>query len=98
MPYDCQTCGACCSYSEDWPRFTLETDEDLARLPDALVNDRRSGMRCTGDRCSALAGTVGAAVSCSAYAARPEVCRACSPGDEACGIARAHFNLPVLGG
>jgi|GEM_PF-3617121 len=24
--WDCQTCGACCSYSSEWPRFTMESD------------------------------------------------------------------------
>ena len=29
----CQACGACCSYSQNWPRFTIEDeidDEDFA--------------------------------------------------------------------
>ena len=25
----CQACGACCSYSAEWPRFSLESDADL---------------------------------------------------------------------
>ena len=94
--FDCQTCGACCSYSQTWPRFTLEDDAAIARIPAALVNDAGSGMRCTGDRCAALTGTVGVSVSCKAYNQRPDVCRECSPGDEACTIARAGFNLAVL--
>jgi uncharacterized protein len=26
---DCQACGACCSYSPEWPRFSLEDDAAL---------------------------------------------------------------------
>jgi len=69
---------------------------DLARIPRALVAANLSGMRCEGDRCSALAGEVGGATSCTAYDARPHVCRACEPGDEACGMARARFGLSAL--
>lgn len=94
--FDCQTCGACCSFSDTWPRFTLEEDAALARIPPELVNAAGTGMCCTGDRCAALTGIVGTSVSCTAYAVRPDVCRECSPGDDACTIARAGFNLPVL--
>jgi Fe-S-cluster containining protein len=57
----CQACGACCSYSPNWPRFTIEDDEALDRIPEKFVNERLSGMRCDGDRCSALSGKVGEA-------------------------------------
>lgn len=97
IPFDCQTCGACCAFSDTWPRFTLEDEAVLARIPAALVNDAGSGMRCIGARCGALTGTVGVTVACTAYNVRPDVCRECSPGDEACTIARARFNLPALG-
>jgi hypothetical protein len=50
-------------------------------------------MRCIGDRCSALSGQVGIATACEIYAERPDVCRACEPGDEACGIARSKHGL-----
>ena len=89
----CRTCGACCAYSHTWPRFSLESDEALARIPLEYVDDRHGRMRCRGDRCSALVGEVGKAASCAVYAVRPEVCRACLPGDEACREARRHFNL-----
>jgi Fe-S-cluster containining protein len=91
--FDCQSCGACCSYSRDWPRLTLEDDDAIARIPAALLDDDTGRMRCEGDRCQALVGTVGRATSCSIYAVRPEVCRACLPGDDACLIARRHFGL-----
>jgi Fe-S-cluster containining protein len=92
----CNACGACCSYSADWPRFTLEDDADIARLPPVLVSDTMSGMRCDGDRCCALSGKVGVTTSCRVYAQRPDVCRACQPGDEACTIARERFGLKPL--
>lgn len=92
----CRTCGACCSFAPDWPRFTMEADSDLARIPISLIARDLSGMRCDGDRCSALAGEVGIATSCAVYDARPHVCRACVPGDEACAMARARFGLSAL--
>ncbi|MGE7371274.1 YkgJ family cysteine cluster protein [Neorhizobium sp. NPDC001467] len=98
VDWDCQACGACCSYSAEWPRFTLETDEALERIPEQFVAPNGSGMRCEGERCSALAGQVGVGASCTIYAVRPDVCRACMPGDDECRIARAAFGLDVRGG
>jgi Fe-S-cluster containining protein len=92
----CQSCGACCGYSANWPRFSIESDEELAAIPEALVNDRQSGMRCEGDRCSALQGEIGQATACGIYAVRPEVCRTCIPGDAECAMARRKFGLPVI--
>ncbi len=91
--FDCQTCGACCSYSSEWPRFTMETDEALDLIPARFVADDQRGMRCEGERCSALSGRVGEKTACLNYEFRPDVCRECSPGDEACQIARAAFGL-----
>ena len=91
----CQSCGACCAYSAEWPRFSLESEAALALIPSALVDDSRGRMRCEGDRCSALKGEVGKSTGCSIYAVRPEVCRACQPGDPECLIARQHYGLPV---
>jgi Fe-S-cluster containining protein len=92
----CQSCGACCSYSSNWPRFTVEDDDALDLIPSSLVNDRLSGMRCDGDRCTALTGKVGVSTACGIYAVRPEVCRTCMPGDPECGMARRRFGLPEL--
>ena len=92
----CKTCGACCSYAADWPRFTLEDDAVIARIPIELVSATMGGMRCNGDRCCALVGEVGVATSCSIYAHRPDVCRACQPGDDACTMARQRFGLSPL--
>ncbi|HNB27282.1 MAG TPA: YkgJ family cysteine cluster protein [Alphaproteobacteria bacterium] len=89
----CQSCGACCSYSPDWPRFSLEDDAALARIPVALVASGGAGMRCIGDRCAALQGEIGKSTACSIYENRPDVCRACQPGDEECNMARRRHGL-----
>jgi uncharacterized protein len=91
--YACQACGACCAYSAEWPRFSLENEAELDRIPRAYVDDAGGRMRCEGDRCSALTGEIGVVTSCAIYAVRPQVCRACLPGDEACRAARRSFNL-----
>ncbi len=91
--FDCQACGACCAYSHEWPRFTLESDAAIALIPSPLINGALTGMRCDGDRCGTLVGIVGVSVSCTIYPDRPDVCRACSPGDEACQMARERFGL-----
>jgi uncharacterized protein len=97
MPDDgesiCRSCGACCSFSREWPRFSLEDDAALERIPQRFVDNDQGRMRCHGDRCSALVGTVGAATACAVYAVRPDVCRACLPGDDACRMARSRFKL-----
>jgi uncharacterized protein len=92
----CQSCGACCSYSANWPRFTIEDDSALDLIPAKYVNERLSGMRCDGDRCSALNGDVGVTTSCAIYAVRPEVCRTCLPGDAECNMARRRHGLSEI--
>ncbi len=92
----CQSCGACCAYSQNWPRFSTEDDAALDLIPAKFVNGKQSGMRCDGDRCSALAGRIGVETSCVIYAVRPEVCRTCMPGDVECALARSKWGLPVL--
>lgn len=92
-PFDCQHCGACCSYSAQWPRFSTEDDADLELIPEALVAKDLSGMACDGVRCKALTGTVGKVTACSIYKVRPIVCRTCMPGDAECLTARAAFGL-----
>lgn len=93
--FDCQSCGACCSYSADWPRFSTEEDAQLDRIPAELVAADQSGMRCEGVRCSALAGEVGKHTACGIYDLRPDVCRACMPGGDDCLMARAAHGLAV---
>jgi Fe-S-cluster containining protein len=90
---DCQACGACCCYSSEWPRFSLEDDAALECIPRRFVDDERGRMRCDGDRCSALVGEVGIATACVVYPVRPDVCKACLPGDDECRTARRRFNL-----
>ncbi|HEX2655710.1 MAG TPA: YkgJ family cysteine cluster protein [Xanthobacteraceae bacterium] len=90
---DCQACGACCSFSAEWPRFSLEDDAALDRIPPAFVDAGEGRMRCEDNRCSALAGIVGVSTSCMIYEVRPDVCRACLPGDDECLTARRHFGL-----
>ena len=89
----CRACGACCSFSSEWPRFSLEEEAALDLIPSALVDDEHGRMRCDNDRCLALVGEVGVSTACSIYAVRPDVCRACLPGDDACQMARRRFGL-----
>jgi Fe-S-cluster containining protein len=89
----CQACGACCAYSAAWPRFGLETEAEIAAIPRDYVDDARGTMRCVDDRCAALAGVVGVATACTLHAVRPQVCRACEPGDDSCVIARQRYGL-----
>lgn len=95
---DCTSCGACCATSSQWPRFTLEDDDQIALIPERLVAADLSGMRCTGARCDALAGDVGKATRCTIYQIRPDVCRACLPGDPECAFARRAWGLAALPG
>lgn len=92
----CRACGACCAFSSHWPAFTTDSDADIAAIPLAYVNAETTGMYCNGNRCSALAGKVGAVTACLVYAVRPDVCRACKPGDAECDQARQSFGLPML--
>lgn len=92
--FDCRTCGACCSYAADWPRFTLESDDELDYLPPELVRTDLGGMACDGNRCRALAGNIGQWTSCTIHPIRPDVCRACQPGDPECQMARRSHGLP----
>ncbi|UIK08408.1 MULTISPECIES: YkgJ family cysteine cluster protein [Neorhizobium] len=91
--FDCQSCGACCSFSADWPRFSMESEAALDLLPARFVAADEGGMRCEGSRCSALSGQVGVGTSCMVYDIRPDVCRECLPGDDACLMARDAFAL-----
>lgn len=89
----CRSCGACCSFSTEWPRFSLESEVSLDRIPPIYVDEERGGMRCNGNRCAALVGDVGISTACAIYALRPDVCKACLPGDGACQMARRRFDL-----
>ncbi|MFZ2078021.1 MAG: YkgJ family cysteine cluster protein [Xanthobacteraceae bacterium] len=89
----CRACGACCSFSPEWPRFSLESDADLDRISDAYVDRQHGRMRSNGNRCAALVGQVGISTACAIYVVRPDVCRACLPGDDPCKMARRRFSL-----
>jgi uncharacterized protein len=95
---DCRTCGACCSYSSEWPRFSTEDEAQLQRIPVRYVARDGGGMRCAGARCSALLGSVGQSTSCGVYDVRPDVCRACMPGDDECLTARRALGVDRSGG
>lgn len=71
----------------------METDEALDMIPQQFVAADQRGMRCDGQRCSALSGRVGESTLCVIYDLRPDVCRECTPGDHACRTARAAFGL-----
>ena len=44
----CRSCGACCSCSTEWPRFSLESEVSLDQIAPVYVDDERGGMRCNG--------------------------------------------------
>lgn len=93
--FDCQTCGACCAYQADWPRFSMETDEEIARIPEKFIASDESGMKFEGGRCTALTGELGKHVGCAVYHDRPQVCRTCMPGDDECIMAREALGFAV---
>ena len=41
----CQACGACCSYSQNWPRFTIEDDAQLDLIPEQGIVTREQFQR-----------------------------------------------------
>ena len=94
--FDCQSCGACCSYSAEWPRFSMEDDAQLDRIPEKFVAADLSGMRCEGVRCTALTGEIGKHTACGIYEIRPDVCRACMPGGDDCLMARKAHGMALI--
>lgn len=86
---DCQSCGGCCAHSGETPAFVGAHDGD--GIPAHLTEDGR--MRCNGDRCAALAGTLGVEVQCIVYENRPLVCMEFTAGSEACRAVRRHFGF-----
>src|SRR2546423_9252344 len=67
----------------------------MVAYPRAFVDDNQGRMWCDGDRCSALVGNVGVSTAYAVYGARPDVCKACLPGDEACQTARFRFETAL---
>ncbi|WP_114860601.1 YkgJ family cysteine cluster protein [Azospirillum brasilense] len=86
---DCESCGACCAYSWEWPTFIGDWDGD--GIMEHLKEDGR--MRCNGNRCAALMGTLGESVFCSVYEHRPLVCREFTAGSDACHTVRSQLGL-----
>jgi Fe-S-cluster containining protein len=93
----CQTCGACCAYSFDWPELGAD-DSDGENIPLELIDCENGRMRCVGDRCCALEGTIGVSVRCIVYENRPAVCREFGPANRGrdCNTVRAWHGLPPL--
>src|SRR5689334_3107658 len=91
--FNCETCGACCSFSSTRARISTKTDSELDAILARFVSEGQRGMRCDGNRCSALAGRVGLGTSCLIYELRPDVCRAFVPRDGAYLEARSSFGL-----
>lgn len=88
---DCETCGGCCAYSCDWPAFIGDRDGD--GIPDHLIDHEEGRMRCDGNRCAALAGSLGVEVYCTVYANRPLVCMEFVAGSDGCHAVRRHFGF-----
>ncbi|MGY0778093.1 YkgJ family cysteine cluster protein [Azospirillum argentinense] len=86
---DCESCGACCAYSWEWPTFIGDWDGE--EIMEHLKEDGR--MRCNGNRCAALMGTLGESVFCSVYEHRPLVCREFTAGSDACHTVRSQLGL-----
>lgn len=80
--FDCQSCGACCAYSDTWPEF--DDNDTCDGIPEELCDCDTGRMRCIGNRCIALIGQLGVHVSCTIYANRPNVCREFEPGSAEC--------------
>ena len=66
-------------------------------IPSAFVDDDNGRMAWTGSRCAALSGDVGLATKCLVYEFRPDVCRECQPGDDACEMAREMYGMEPIG-
>jgi uncharacterized protein len=52
-------------------------------------------MRCNGNRCAALVGDVGISTARAIYAVRPDVCKACLPGDGCASVGLIAIQFPV---
>ena len=92
---DCQSCGACCTNSEenrrlgfrDWVEVDARDELLRRRTAAKLVVYNQAGephMRLDGDRCAALRGRLGQKVWCSIYELRPRVCRRVEAGSPLC--------------
>lgn len=101
----CQTCGACCAaFRVDFDRAELAGGElpwgsgvpPVLAVPLTGRLMRLAGTDASPPRCGALGGTVGKAVSCTIYDARPSPCREFEPHHTACSRARQWHGLAPL--
>ncbi len=108
MPFDCQSCGACCTnpveneregrcdYVPVEPGARLLSRRDLVRkfvtLPGSATESPHLRMLANG-HCAALRGALGRRVHCDIYHLRPQACRTVQPGDGDCLRARAERQL-----
>ncbi|RYE92687.1 MAG: YkgJ family cysteine cluster protein [Myxococcales bacterium] len=101
MPYDCTTCGACCTNpdenrAEGYVSYVeVDRDAPLRRRPELMKRfvvldaDGVPHLRLDpAQRCSALVGKLGRQVNCSIYPYRPRGCRLVEAGSERCLLAR----------
>jgi uncharacterized protein len=98
-PNPCTDCGACCAHF----RVSFHWAEEAARvLPPPFIEklDPRhvcmTGTNRQVPRCAALAGEIGATVSCTVYDQRPAPCREVQPGDDKCLRARRRHGLAAI--
>lgn len=95
----CLSCGACCAHFRV-SFYWAEAEQN--RLPVELIEPVNPWLAClrgtwsNAPRCAALQGTIGRAVQCAVYEARPSTCRDVQPGDEHCNKARRRHGLPPL--
>lgn len=89
--FDCQSCGACCSFKWSWP--VLKRDRsDAVNIPKEMQREDFPLLKTCKDRCVALNGEVFNNVSCKIYENRPSACRSFEAGSQLCLEARAKFN------
>jgi hypothetical protein len=89
---DCLECGACCR--EAYHAVEVSRRDAFVKLhPERIVEvDGRLNVRRSGDRCSCLAGELGA-FHCVLYADRPRTCRDFEQGGANCVDARRRVGL-----
>lgn len=92
--YDCQSCGACCSYKWSWPILKKDRSDAL-NIPKEMQRDDYPLLKTKDGRCVALTGEVGKCVGCSIYENRPSACRKFEVGSELCKEARLQKKLLI---
>lgn len=106
MPYDCQTCGACCVDLFGTAGYIQLEGKEPARLRrlglpvvtwhrqvllGTRAHDGPGGETC----CVAFAGAVGESCACAIHPDRPRACREFTAGSLGCRFAREAAGLPV---